>query len=107
MGLAGDGRSVEGDADRDHPAVEAVAGLHIVLRRRQVVEQDGGIMALGGLENLRRGHVLAIGAEGAVGSLEIGPGQRSEEHTSELQSLMRRSYAVFCLKKKKKKPMCS
>src|SRR3546814_3073442 len=27
---------------------------------------------------------------------------RSEEHTSELQSLMRRSYAVFCLKKKKR-----
>src|SRR3546814_4015623 len=31
-----------------------------------------------------------------------GPGRRSEEHTSELQSLMRISYAVFCLKKKKK-----
>src|SRR3546814_17848021 len=30
-----------------------------------------------------------------------GRGRRSEEHTSELQSLMRISYAVFCLKKKK------
>src|SRR3546814_3493058 len=30
--------------------------------------------------------------------------QRSEEHTSELQSLMRISYAVFCLKKKNQKP---
>src|SRR3546814_2087665 len=30
-----------------------------------------------------------------------GPQKRSEEHTSELQSLMRISYAVFCLKKKK------
>src|SRR3546814_2161083 len=30
-----------------------------------------------------------------------GPDNRSEEHTSELQSLMRISYAVFCLKKKK------
>src|SRR3546814_4175974 len=30
---------------------------------------------------------------------------RSEEHTSELQSLMRISYAVFCLKKKKNKPI--
>src|SRR3546814_1649738 len=29
---------------------------------------------------------------------------RSEEHTSELQSLMRSSYAVFCLKKQKQKP---
>src|SRR3546814_8350481 len=31
-----------------------------------------------------------------------GDHERSEEHTSELQSLMRISYAVFCLKKKKK-----
>src|SRR3546814_8616442 len=31
----------------------------------------------------------------------LGLGERSEEHTSELQSLMRISYAVFCLKKKK------
>src|SRR3546814_2160893 len=31
----------------------------------------------------------------------VAAGQRSEEHTSELQSLMRISYAVFCLKKKK------
>src|SRR3546814_2268958 len=38
------------------------------------------------------------GSGRAVGLLE-----RSEEHTSELQSLMRISYAVFCLKKKKKK----
>src|SRR3546814_1350518 len=32
--------------------------------------------------------------------------RRSEEHTSELQSLMRISYAVFCLKKKKKNTKC-
>src|SRR3546814_7814996 len=40
---------------------------------------------------------------GAFGFLWLAPvqqGQRSEEHTSELQSLMRISYAVFCLKKK-------
>src|SRR3546814_10893662 len=35
-----------------------------------------------------------------IASFTTGPG-RSEEHTSELQSLMRISYAVFCLKKKK------
>src|SRR3546814_7097236 len=35
-------------------------------------------------------------------SLGLSHGGRSEEHTSELQSLMRISYAVFCLKKKKK-----
>src|SRR3546814_2907942 len=36
-----------------------------------------------------------------VQAFEIPVDQRSEEHTSELQSLMRSSYAVFCLKKKK------
>src|SRR3546814_7321551 len=36
------------------------------------------------------------------GELKGGRQIRSEEHTSELQSLMRISYAVFCLKKKKK-----
>src|SRR3546814_8921189 len=35
-----------------------------------------------------------------VSSLNRSPAFRSEEHTSELQSLMRISYAVFCLKKK-------
>src|SRR3546814_7395754 len=43
-----------------------------------------------------------------VGLHMIGPDApeilRSEEHTSELQSLMRISYAVFCLKKKKQTP---
>src|SRR3546814_7514644 len=35
-----------------------------------------------------------------------GTASRSEEHTSELQSLMRNSYAVFCLKKKEHKLIC-
>src|SRR3546814_7786709 len=39
------------------------------------------------------------GKEGDTLALDIDP-KRSEEHTSELQSLMRISYAVFCLKKK-------
>src|SRR3546814_6789618 len=42
------------------------------------------------------------GKEAAIVVHENTYGQRSEEHTSELQSLMRISYAVFCLKKKKK-----
>src|SRR3546814_5202686 len=45
------------------------------------------------------GGVLA--ALGMVRQAGAGGNQRSEEHTSELQSLMRISYAVFCLKKKK------
>src|SRR3546814_9680166 len=40
---------------------------------------------------------LVLYVEASVSKLK----QRSEEHTSELQSLMRISYAVFCLKKKK------
>src|SRR3546814_3025484 len=54
----------------------------------------------------RRG--LAVGAEHALRIrhacclVEGDAVDRSEEHTSELQSLMRISYAVFCLKKKKK-----
>src|SRR3546814_4867558 len=41
------------------------------------------------------------GGAAAFGAVEIILARRSEEHTSELQSLMRISYAVFCLKKKK------
>src|SRR3546814_5783340 len=49
--------------------------------------------------------ILAVfgAAAGAIGAATFGwPEPRSEEHTSELQSLMRISYAVFCLKTKKK-----
>src|SRR3546814_4913095 len=46
-------------------------------------------------------------SSGAATSRPVAPPvprpRRSEEHTSELQSLMRTSYAVFCLKKKKEK----
>src|SRR3546814_1931838 len=41
------------------------------------------------------------GARSIARLVARGRGSRSEEHTSELQSLMRNSYAVFCLKKKK------
>src|SRR3546814_2348279 len=43
------------------------------------------------------------GAGAVAGNHRRRLGLRSEEHTSELQSLMRISYAVFCLKKKKPK----
>src|SRR3546814_4525270 len=41
---------------------------------------------------------------GRVTVTHPGDAARSEEHTSELQSLMRTSYAVFCLKQKKRQP---
>src|SRR3546814_3027672 len=46
--------------------------------------------------NYHRNTLLALAEMIAAAGLEH-PGQRSEEHTSELQSLMRSSYAVFCL----------
>src|SRR3546814_2234209 len=48
----------------------------------------------------RRAHGIAVGAGAAGDRLWLARPGRSEEHTSELQSLMRISYAVFCLKKK-------
>src|SRR3546814_2346691 len=48
-------------------------------------------------------HAWAIAGMNVFLGMRYGLWDRSEEHTSELQSLMRISYAVFCLKKKKKK----
>src|SRR3546814_7645952 len=54
---------------------------------------------------LGRNRPLCAGtAAAAYPCAAMRAGRRSEEHTSELQSLMRISYAVFCLKKKKTKP---
>src|SRR3546814_4779082 len=78
---------------------------------------DGGVLGLagavrhhrrvgGGVRHLHRLQGLAEGADlvhldqDGVGDA-LADALRSEEHTSELQSLMRISYAVFCLKKKK------
>src|SRR3546814_5198568 len=47
-----------------------------------------------------KGRLIAGKADGLSSSVKVH--SRSEEHTSELQSLMRNSYAVFCLKKKRK-----
>src|SRR3546814_5583385 len=52
-------------------------------------------------EVARRLGLLPEGEANSVLDLEKHRQKRSEEHTSELQSLMRISYAVFCLKKKK------
>src|SRR3546814_1920692 len=45
--------------------------------------------------------VIGLMERGGKVMTKVVPNQRSEEHTSELQSLMRISYAVFCLKNKK------
>src|SRR3546814_2375770 len=59
-----------------------------ILRRRRA--DANGLVGLAHMQRL--GIRVAIDRDRAI---------RSEEHTSELQSLMRISYAVFCLKKKK------
>src|SRR3546814_4455260 len=69
---------------------------------------EGNVLAL---EIAHRIVGLELGPEAEVplipGRLRIREGmRRSEEHTSELQSLMRISYAVFCLKKKRKSSTC-
>src|SRR3546814_3320790 len=82
----------------------------------QAVPRTGRLRRVDGDDAAVRPGADAVGraAPGplAAGRLADGPGHhrgqlrraadRSEEHTSELQSLMRISYAVFCLKKKKK-----
>src|SRR3546814_7242726 len=69
------------------------ASLRSLLRdsREWAAARDGGAT-----------HVDARHGRGQRGC-HMGGLSRSEEHTSELQSLMRISYAVFCLKKKNKK----
>src|SRR3546814_4019458 len=69
---------------------------------RQAVERLAGLAAGGralAADELR--HQLELLAEAMLQFVVLHDGARSEEHTSELQSLMRISYAVFCLKKKK------
>src|SRR3546814_1501819 len=69
-----------------------------------LAQRPGGCVARIG-EDLAAGRLLpdVEGREIGLGHVDLAPHLRSEEHTSELQSLMRTSYAVFCLKKKIKK----
>src|SRR3546814_7682339 len=88
-----------GFAERHRDALGAGAGgaadaVHVGLRHVRQVEVDDVADLL---------HVDAAGRD-VSRDQDRQPTLRSEEHTSELQSLMRISYAVFCLKKKKTNP---
>src|SRR3546814_8792995 len=89
---------------RSHRALRDVAHRDIRERHRRTERRTGA--AVGRAHHRRRGvagRVQAVDRAAVLAQharLRIGD-ERSEEHTSELQSLMRTSYAVFCLKKKK------
>src|SRR3546814_7939032 len=75
--------------------VDALAArLLLILHEHQIPDFDEAVAIL-----LRRSRRAAPDMVAMV--IEDFAARRSEEHTSELQSLMRISYAVFCLKKKK------
>src|SRR3546814_5609946 len=67
-----------------------------VTRRRMYYETMEEV-----LSNVDKTIIEAKGVTPYLALPEVRKRARSEEHTSELQSLMRNSYAVFCLKKKK------
>src|SRR3546814_9186337 len=73
------------------------------LRRRGCRCDAQAVAALQGAAARRGWHADLRDGRSPAGAGDRGDGKRrSEEHTSELQSLMRTSYAVFCLKKKHK-----
>src|SRR3546814_6954471 len=94
--------------DPDHPRSDP-GDRRFALERPSVGHEPrrGGPSAIGqACRTVSAGRGIRIGAcRSRPGIGGPGPGDRgetrSEEHTSELQSLMRISYAVFCLKKKK------
>src|SRR3546814_8161252 len=71
--------------------------------KRAVAEDPDFALAWARLSTARS-HVYVMGVDSGGANLQAAETARSEEHTSELQSLMRISYAVFCLKKKNTKP---
>src|SRR3546814_1085015 len=99
-----DGEGLAFKAAADHRRYQEVLGLPRPIDERQPHRDDGeGQYGRQSAELLRADHM-----SDGIGRLRllmlvfaIGK-RRSEEHTSELQSLMRTSYAVFCLKKKNK-----
>src|SRR3546814_1502557 len=95
--LIGDVKAAGGLNDRGGVREQTGRGKDAVARKDGVAHDRGDAISrpfkIGdGLSRLRRQH----GGDIAVEPVDVRSG-RSEEHTSELQSLMRISYAVFCL----------
>src|SRR3546814_6360208 len=84
----------------------AVSAASIAIGTAQVqaatAEEDAGAIIVTGTRPIAESEASALEVQKQSDSLvTVAASDRSEEHTSELQSLMRISYAVFCLKKKK------
>src|SRR3546814_3302357 len=102
-----------GDAGQAAAPLQQAHGLQLVEPRQLLdVAEPEMIQESGARTPLQRppGRLAAAARpdpaglqQGVEGALRQGDATRSEEHTSELQSLMRTSYAVFCLKKKTNK----
>src|SRR3546814_7563927 len=93
-------------AARQHADVRAGRGNRAERVARQHRDRNRHVLqafleALRGHDDVAEPAVFDGGTDGCV-LRGGGCGPRSEEHTSELQSLMRNSYAVFCFQKKKK-----
>src|SRR3546814_8975663 len=94
-------RAVEPGAEvHDHPVVVAGYGHQVVAQGVQALHRKRGEIARSRAAGDDVEAALRI-AHHRLAQGEPAADHRSEEHTSELQSLMRISYAVFCLKKKK------
>src|SRR3546814_2142163 len=101
--LAGHGGAVAFDVDLGAQAHQFLHVHEAVLEDRLVDDADAFGDAVHGHElRLHVGGETRMRRGDDVHRLRPAPAHRSEEHTSELQSLMRISYAVFCLKKKNK-----
>src|SRR3546814_3973241 len=96
-----DQRIALGEVDRDLAALQAVGVLgQRGLLDRAVAGGEEHEQVLAVLAHRQDGlHLLALLQPQPVDDRAAARMRRSEEHTSELQSLMRTSYAVFCLKK--------
>src|SRR3546814_1576211 len=89
------------DLERELEGELRVRGAGAAFRRHAEARQQVEARVIEDRQGVvRRAHRLGVDGELLVDAV-VGVGGRSEEHTSELQSLMRISYAVFCLKKKK------
>src|SRR3546814_4417745 len=84
---------------RSDIAVDA-ENMSDTITRHLHLQSDRGMLAGGDLDILNAWSKKASSEDHALLDKRLDPLCRSEEHTSELQPLMRISYAVFCLKKK-------